>query len=1370
MAIKLTRLDLDYILAQIQMAEAGQEPVNALLSFGLREVAGTNNNLSAGGANFGAAMQTFPTITDPIFQNAQSGTSYAQTTGLVVDAQPRMISQLIADQSTNNPAAVAAQQAQLSQLGDGYLNTTLPGPDGLYGTADDIVSGNLSTPTDASSSSASIPNLKQSLFINNVTPDAGLSAPANSFFTFFGQFFDHGLDIISKSATNGTVFIPLQPDDPLYKPGAPTNFMVLTRAQDLPGPDGKLGTADDVHAHINQTSPFIDQSQTYASDPSHQVFLREYMIGADGRLHTTGNLLGHRTAGKDGLLNTADDKFTMAKWSDLKASAATFLGIKVTDADVNAVPLLATDPYGNFIAGAHGLPQLVVTWTSGPLAGQQGLVEGNLGTPVPTSGTIAGVGYKAVLAGSTFLDDKAQAADPFNPQSGAMLLPDVDTTTGNHPAAGYYDNELLDDHYVAGDGRVNENIGLTAIQELFHSEHDRLVVQIKATAQAALDTGDIAFASDWVLPGVVLTQGHQIATKEWNGERLFQAAKFGTETEYMHIVFEEFARYVAPSIHLSGAVNVHIDPAITSEFANVVYRFGHSMLDENVNLYQLGADGKPVMDANGQPVLTEVGLITAFTNPTLFAGNPSMTADVILGTVNQVSNSIDEFVTGSLQNNLLGLPLDLATLNIARGRDTGVAPLNLARAQLYAQSGEAQLKPYTSWVDFGSQIKHPKSLVNFIAAYGTHSTITSAITAADKRAAAQALVDHGTLGNPYLSIDAYNFLTSQGMYANNKADSRAIHDSTGAQAQWGTGSITGVDNIDFWIGGLAEKINLFGGVLGSSFEYVFRTQMEALQDGDRLYYLPRIEGMDYEDSLQDNSLAAMIRANTDIKHLPGNIFLTPEYTVEASDYYVKDVFGNFVLDANNRPTYNIQYNSDGSIDTSKWLHNPVTGKLLVNIDPDGTLRFIGDDNFLGNTMLLGGTEGSDWLTAGFADDDTIWGDGGDDVIDGGGGNDFLYGGTGNDTIIGGQGDDVIHGDEGNDTIYGGDGIDTIFGGDGNDYIEGGRGDDVIEGGLGNDIIIGNEGFDEILGDEGDDWIESRGGQGQLMFGNSGAPTGQVPLYSGNDVMIGGVAGGDIMKGFSGDDIMVGHGAFTKFNGGLGFDWASYEVATQSVDIDMNRKEFVPVNGAVDNVRDIFQQVEGASGSAFDDRILGDNDTKLILTRNELNNVNLISGLAGFFPTGIVSFDGGNILLGGGGSDTLIGGGGTDILDGDAWLHVGLTSYSAGGQIIRQIVYDPNGNTYDPMTRTGHVNPLNVDVAVYNDILANYNVALFGPDEQGFLTVQHNIPVAGGGGGVEEVVVPSLALWAPSTTAPTGSAILSGCSLPMGQLPSISTAT
>src|SRR4051812_26245631 len=104
MTIKLTRLDLGYILTQIQMAEAGQLPVNPLLSFGLREVQGTNNNLAPGQSTFGSADVLFPTLTDPIFRNAQLGTSYAQTSGLVIDSTPRTVSLLLASQNAVSTA------------------------------------------------------------------------------------------------------------------------------------------------------------------------------------------------------------------------------------------------------------------------------------------------------------------------------------------------------------------------------------------------------------------------------------------------------------------------------------------------------------------------------------------------------------------------------------------------------------------------------------------------------------------------------------------------------------------------------------------------------------------------------------------------------------------------------------------------------------------------------------------------------------------------------------------------------------------------------------------------------------------------------------------------------------------------------------------------------------------------------------------------------------------------------------------------------------------------------------------------------------------------------------------------------------------
>ena len=84
-------------------------------------------------------------------------------------------------------------------------------------------------------------------------------------------------------------------------------FMVLTRATNQPGADGILGDnpltpdvdegADDIHEHVNQTSPFVDQNQTYTSDPSHQVFLRAYELNTAGRPAATGELIVNRDLG-----------------------------------------------------------------------------------------------------------------------------------------------------------------------------------------------------------------------------------------------------------------------------------------------------------------------------------------------------------------------------------------------------------------------------------------------------------------------------------------------------------------------------------------------------------------------------------------------------------------------------------------------------------------------------------------------------------------------------------------------------------------------------------------------------------------------------------------------------------------------------------------------------------------------------------------------------------------------------------------------------------------------------------------------------------------------------------------------------------------
>ena len=94
--VKLVRSDLNFILTQIKIAEAhaAGTPLqnlipNIRLAYGLRSVDGSENNLlNDGGFNqteFGAADNTFPRLLPPQFHNAESGTSYNQTTGTVIE-------------------------------------------------------------------------------------------------------------------------------------------------------------------------------------------------------------------------------------------------------------------------------------------------------------------------------------------------------------------------------------------------------------------------------------------------------------------------------------------------------------------------------------------------------------------------------------------------------------------------------------------------------------------------------------------------------------------------------------------------------------------------------------------------------------------------------------------------------------------------------------------------------------------------------------------------------------------------------------------------------------------------------------------------------------------------------------------------------------------------------------------------------------------------------------------------------------------------------------------------------------------------------------------------------------------------------------
>ena len=136
----VNRQDLDFILKQIKIAEVSTLPDGsvdraallaqiggpgaqvasaAILPYGLRTVDGTWNNLLPGQERFGAADNVMPRLVPANLNVAGSGsldldgpgpapatvgtaTNYSQNIGAVVDAQPRLVSNLIVDMTVNN--------------------------------------------------------------------------------------------------------------------------------------------------------------------------------------------------------------------------------------------------------------------------------------------------------------------------------------------------------------------------------------------------------------------------------------------------------------------------------------------------------------------------------------------------------------------------------------------------------------------------------------------------------------------------------------------------------------------------------------------------------------------------------------------------------------------------------------------------------------------------------------------------------------------------------------------------------------------------------------------------------------------------------------------------------------------------------------------------------------------------------------------------------------------------------------------------------------------------------------------------------------------------------------------------------------------
>ena len=210
-------------------------------------------------------------------------------------------------------------------------------------------------------------------------------------------------------------------------------------------------------------------------------------------------------------------------------------------------------------------------------------------------------------------------------------------------------NIAVTDLFLAGDIRANEVTPLTCMHTLFMREHNRLCESI------IVDEPDLT----------------------GNDEAIYQKARRIVGALMQVITYEEFLPAILGENSISeySGYNDAVDAGINNLFSTACYRLGHSMLSSSI---------KPV----GLP---ELKLRDMFFDPQRIITNGI--EPFIGGLANQVMQEIDTGIVEDVRSFLFGPPtantmLDLAALNIQRGRDHGLPDYNQCRIDLGLKAKE----------------------------------------------------------------------------------------------------------------------------------------------------------------------------------------------------------------------------------------------------------------------------------------------------------------------------------------------------------------------------------------------------------------------------------------------------------------------------------------------------------------------------------------------------------------------------------------------------------------------------------------------------------------------------------------------------------
>ena len=241
----------------------------------------------------------------------------------------------------------------------------------------------------------------------------------------------------------------------------------------------------------------------------------------------------------------------------------------------------------------------------------------------------------------TFEDGKLKvsAGDllPYNTDNGEVdgevdhSAPEMDNPVG-----------LSEKLFVAGDVRANENPLLAAFHTIFVREHNRVCEELI------------------------------IEHPDWTDEELYQHARKIVGGLIQSIVYHEWLPVMGVNLPEYQGYDPSVNPQLMNVFTAAAFRLGHTLL--NGNIMRLGENGEVMPDGN-------MTLRDAFFNP--FALPESGLDPFLRGMAAQVQQGMDAKVIDDVRNFLFGAPgaggLDLASININRGRERGLPDYNTVR-------------------------------------------------------------------------------------------------------------------------------------------------------------------------------------------------------------------------------------------------------------------------------------------------------------------------------------------------------------------------------------------------------------------------------------------------------------------------------------------------------------------------------------------------------------------------------------------------------------------------------------------------------------------------------------------------------------------